>query len=123
MIVGVGIDLAEIVRFRVLLDKWGEKFTKRIFTQIEREYADSKGLPEQHYAARFAAKEACLKALGVPQGLSWHEMEILRKDKAPVMKLTGRAKEEFDKLGANKTHVSLTHSQTTASAIVIIEKV
>ena len=121
MIVGLGIDLAEIPRFRRLLNKWGEKFTQKVFTQHERDYSDAKALPEQHYAARFAAKEACLKALGVPKGLSWHEMEVLRKDSAPVIRLTGKAKEEFSRLGAHRIHLSLTHSESTASAVVIIE--
>ena len=76
MIVGIGLDLTEIPRIHGMVERWGDRFVKRIFTPSEREYCQSKAMFARHYAARFAAKEACLKALSVPPGLSWHEMEV-----------------------------------------------
>ena len=121
MIIGVGIDLAEIERFRSLLARWGSRFTRRLFTEHERDYAEQRAVPEQHYAARFAAKEAMLKALGVPKGLSWHELEIYRDSKQPIFRLNGKAEKCFLEKGGSKIHLSLTHSKSVASAVVVLE--
>ena len=76
MIVGVGIDLVATARIEKLLGKYPDRFAEKVFTLVERAYCAGKLRAAEHYGARFAAKEAVLKALGVPTGLSWHEMEI-----------------------------------------------
>jgi len=77
MIVGVGFDLVDVARIEGLLDRWPERFEARVFTDGERSYARARARSAQHLAARFAAKEAALKALGVPAGARWHEMEVV----------------------------------------------
>ena len=77
MIVGMGMDVCEIDRIEHMVERWGARFTEKLFTDGEREYAASKVKSGQHYAARFAVKEATLKALSVPKGLSWKEMEVV----------------------------------------------
>ena len=112
MIVGLGLDLAEIGRIDRMTQKWGDRFTHRVFTEGEREFA-----------ARFAAKEATLKALGVPPGLSWKEMEVLGGGKQqPRMVLSGRALAAADALGVTGLHLSLTHTDDVAAAVVVATK-
>jgi holo-[acyl-carrier protein] synthase len=122
MIVGVGLDMEEIPRFAALLERWGDRITHRLFTEGEREYASGKAREASHYAARFAAKEAALKALSVPRGLSWHEMEVVGGGSAPPrLVLTGRAREAADALGVDHVHLTLTHTDGIAAAVVIAE--
>lgn len=122
MIVGIGIDLTEIPRIRRLADQWGARFTHKVFTASERAFADQRADSARHYAARFAAKEATLKALGVPPGLSWHEMEVVGGGKqCPQLVLTGRAKAAADTLGVTRLHLTLTHTNELAAAVVVAE--
>lgn len=122
MIVGVGIDLTPIPRVAALLDRWGERFARKVFTDGERAYCDRRGQRAQHYAARFAAKEAALKALGVPADLSWHELEVVSDGAgAPRLDLAGRAAEAAARLGARRAHLSLTHAGDMAAAVVVLE--
>ena len=105
-----------------MLDRWGDRFTHKLFTAGEREYALARPRPALHLAARFSAKEAMLKALNVPSGLRWHEMEVLGGGKQPPrLVLTGRAKTEADKLGVSRVFLSLTHTDDIASAVVVAE--
>lgn len=128
MIVGVGIDLCPVSRMRAALSRHAGRFAIRIFTEAERLYCEGRAEPALHYAARFAAKEALLKALRVPPGLSWHELEV-RSDArgAPAMALHGRAAEAAAAaaasvgLAAVRLHLSLTHSADAAAAVVIAE--
>jgi holo-[acyl-carrier protein] synthase len=124
MIVGLGVDLVPVARVAAILARpWGERFERRIFTEDERRYCRGRGDPAQHYAARFAAKEAALKALGVPEGLSWHELEV-RADAAagaPRLALAGAAAAAAAGKGAGRTHLSLTHAGGMAAAVVILE--
>ena len=123
MIVGLGNDLCEIDRIEAMIERWGKRFTERVFTDGERAYALPKVSRAQHLAARFAVKEATLKALGVPPGLSWKEMEVTGGGKsAPLLKLSGRAKVAADALGIESFHITITHSGNYASAVVIAEK-
>ncbi len=122
MIVGVGLDLAEIPRIAALCEKWGERFTRKVFTDGERAFAAARASSAQHLAARFAAKEATLKALGVPRGLSWHEMEIVGGGtQPPRLVLTGEAKRAADAMGVTRLHLTITHAHPVAAAVVIAE--
>jgi holo-[acyl-carrier protein] synthase len=92
VIVGLGIDLTEVQRIARMVERWGERFTRRVFTDGEREYAHNRSNPASHLAARFAAKEATLKALAVPPGLSWHEIEVVGGgSEPPLLVLRGHA--------------------------------
>jgi len=121
MIAGLGIDLTEVARIAAMVDKWGDRFTKKIFTAAERAYAAERAHPEQHLAARFAVKEAALKALGVPSGLRWHELEVASRDGAPSLQLSGEAQKAARARGIDRLHVSITHTADTACAVVVAE--
>jgi holo-[acyl-carrier protein] synthase len=123
VIVGLGHDLCEIDRIEEMVVRWGARFTERVFTDSERAYALPKVSRAQHLAARFAVKEATLKALGVPPGLSWKEMEVVGGGKkAPQLKLSGKAKLAADALKIESFHITITHTGNFASAVVIAEK-
>jgi holo-[acyl-carrier protein] synthase len=102
-----------------------QRFVERVFTPGEREYCDARGInAAQHYAARFAAKEATLKALqtGWSGGISWHDVEVeLKESGAPIVTISGKAKEIMDSFGATRAHVSLSHTAEHAIATVILE--
>ena len=122
MIVGVGMDVTEVDRIAAMVAKWGASFTHRIYTDGERQYAESRANAALHLAARFAAKEATLKALGVPSGLSWHEMEVVGGgNEAPLLVLRGQALVAAEKLGVVRMHLTLTHTRDVAGAVVIAE--
>lgn len=124
MIIGVGLDLERIDRFRDMLARWGDRFAQKLFTPGEIAYARARPRPEQHFAARFAAKEAALKALGVPKnvGLEWHHFEVQNDaGGAPRLVLTAAAAAAMARLGGTRVHLSISHSPDTAAAVVIIE--
>jgi holo-[acyl-carrier protein] synthase len=121
MIAGVGIDLAPVARIAALLPKYGGRFERRVFTDAERDYCRARANPAEHFAARFAAKEATLKALGVPAGLSWHEMEVISAGGRPELSLTGEAARAAGRVGARRFHLSLTHAGGVAAAVVVLE--
>jgi holo-[acyl-carrier protein] synthase len=124
VIVGIGIDLEKVDRFRDLLDRWGARFEEKLFTEAERAYCLGRGKPEQHFAARFAAKEAALKAMGVPRnvGLEWQHFEIVHAESgAPELKLTHAARAAADRLSVVRVHLTLTHTVDTAAAFVVLE--
>jgi holo-[acyl-carrier protein] synthase len=125
VIVSIGIDIIEIGRVREVLART-PRFRERVFTDSERVYCDSRGVvAAQHYAARFAAKEAAFKALrtGWRDGLSWHDIEVVSDEQgAPILKLYSYARELFDALGATHAHLSLSHTSEHAVAQVIFER-
>jgi holo-[acyl-carrier protein] synthase len=122
VIIGLGMDLTEVDRIAVMVERWGERFLGRIYTDGERRYAQGRATPALHMAARFAAKEATLKALGVPPGLSWHELEVVGGGgEPPRLVLTGRAREAADALGVVRLHLTLTHTREVAGAVVVAE--
>ena len=102
------------------------RFRERVFTEDERAYCDSRGANSvQHYAARFAAKEAAFKALrtGWRDGLSWHHVEIVSDELgAPLLHLSGHARDLFERLGATHAHLSLSHTAEHAVAQVLFER-
>lgn len=125
MIVSIGIDIIEVARIREVLLRT-PRFSERVFTRAEREYCDSRGVgAAQHYAARFAAKEAALKALqtGWRGGISWQDVEISARDSgAPYLIFTGEVLAIFEKFNATAAHLSLSHTSEHAIAQVILER-
>ena len=123
-IVGIGTDLAEVPRIAQSLERFGEKFTGRIFTPAEIAYVESKGNKAERYAARFAAKEAGMKAIGTgwQYGVKWQDFEVTNLSSgAPTLLLHGKAAEFAARLGARHVHLSLSHARKLAMAIVILE--
>lgn len=119
MVVGVGLDLVEVARIRAALDRHGERFLNRCFTPAERDYCASRGQQrDESLAARYAAKEACWKALGVPPALRWVDMEVTGKG---AMRLHRLARDAADRMGVERAMVSLTHAAGVAAAVVILE--
>jgi len=114
----VGVDLIEIERIRRALARHGESFKERCFTEAERAYCDSKPNPPQHYAGRFAAKEAVGKALGSGVYFTWKEIEIRGRPK-PGVYLSGRTAAWAAKVGAVKIELSMTHSRELAAAVAV----
>ena len=115
----VGVDLIEIERIRRALDRHGDDFKQRCFTEHERAYCDSKPNPAQHYAGRFAAKEAVGKALGSGVYFTWKEIEIRGRPK-PGVHLSGRTARAAEQLGAARIDVSMTHSRELAAAVAVV---
>lgn len=125
MIGGLGVDIVEIDRMRTALTRH-PRMRERIFSEAERAYCDKRNKPEIHYAMRFAAKEAVLKALGTgfSNGIRFTDVEVLRDERGrPVPKLTGRAAEYAAEAGVVELHLSLsfTHSNAVASAVAITD--
>lgn len=121
---GLGVDLVRISRFERLLTAGKQTVVERLFTAGERDYALGKRFPAPHLAARFAAKEAYLKALGLGlrDGLSWQDMEVVRDELGkPSLELRGRALELFRERGAATLHLSYSHDGDYAMATVILE--
>jgi holo-[acyl-carrier protein] synthase len=128
MIIGIGSDLIDIRRVEKSLERFGERFTQRCFTEIERRKSDGRKNRAASYAKRFAAKEACSKALGtgLAQGVFWKDMGVVNLPSgAPTMRLTGGAAERLAKLmpaGHEAfVHLTITDDFPLAQAFVIIE--
>ena len=124
MIVGTGIDITEVPRIREAIQRHGERFLQRIFTEGEIQYCESKVNRVERYAARFAAKEAGMKAIGTGwnHGVRWRDIEVARKPGGrPTLVLHGKAAEFAAKLGATNVALSLTHTAEQAMAQVILE--
>jgi holo-[acyl-carrier protein] synthase len=124
MIVSVGIDITEVYRMRETIART-PRFVERVFTTVEREYCESRGAAAaQSYAARFAAKEAFLKALktGWRGKIQWQDMEVKRDpDGVPSLNVTGEASRVLESLGLPKIHLSMSHTSEHAIATVILE--
>lgn len=124
MIVGTGIDIAEVERIAASLERFERRFIERIFTAEEIRYCESKANKAERYAARFAAKEAGMKAIGTGwnHGVRWKDIEVQRLPGGrPTVVFHGRAGEFFSKLGAQRAHLSLTHTKGMAMAVVLLE--
>jgi len=124
MIVGTGIDIAEVPRIRQSIERFGDRFLQRIFTTGEIRYCDSKMNRYERYAARFAAKEAAMKALGTGwnHGVRWRDCEVVRMPGGrPTIAFHGKAGEFAAKLGMKNTALSITHTAEQAIAQVILE--
>lgn len=129
MIFGIGTDLVEVERIKNELASHGEKFIDMLFTQSEITYckrAENIGIQAQCFAARFAAKEAFLKALGsgLRGGLQWKDIEVVNNELGkPEIRMQNTAKQICEKAEINKVHVSISHTKESAIATVILEKI
>ena len=124
MILGTGVDIAEVPRIRQSIERYGERFLRRIYTDGEIQYCESKASRFESYAARFAAKEAGMKALGTGwnHGVRWRDIEVVRpKGERPTIQFHGQAAAIADKLGTKNVALSLTHTREEALAHVILE--
>ena len=124
MVVGLGSDLIEIARVRASIERFGDRFLKRVFTAGEIAYCQRKKNAAESFAARFAAKEAGAKALGtgISHGIAWPEIEVRREPSGrPTLHWAGRALERATVLGIQRTSLTLTHSRDVAMAVVVVE--
>ena len=124
MIVGTGIDIAEVPRIAASIERFGNRFLQRIFTEGEIRYCESKANRVERYAARFAAKEAAMKAIGTgwSHGVAWRDIEVCREPRGrPTLTFHGKAAEFAAKLGVSHVALSLTHTAEHAIAQVILE--
>ena len=126
MIAGVGIDLVEIVRVERMLDGRGERMLARLFTADEVAYARARARPAMHLAARLAAKEAAFKALSGSEearSIGWREVEVVpREGHGPTLAFHGRAEVRARQLDIGHVWLSLTHTDNTAGAVVVLER-
>jgi len=125
MIVGTGVDLAEVDRIRAAVERFGRRFIERIYTPAEIAYVERKANRFERYAARFAAKEAGMKAIGTGwrRGVRWLDFEVANLPTGkPTLRLHGRAAVFAKELGATGVALSITHTAATALAHVILEK-
>jgi holo-[acyl-carrier protein] synthase len=125
VIISIGIDIIEVARVREVLLRT-PRFVERVYTVRERAYCESRGaVSAQHYAARFAAKEAALKSLqtGWSGGVAWQDVEIAAlASGAPILLFTGRVRELYEQTGATSAHLSMSHTSEHAIAQVILER-
>jgi holo-[acyl-carrier protein] synthase len=123
-ILGIGTDIVECLRIARLIERHGELFVGRVYTDAEIEYCRARKAATQHYAGRWAAKEAVLKALGsgLRSGISWRDIEVANDARgAPIIALHGGAKELLDRAGAQRVHVTISHCRSHAVAYAIAE--
>jgi holo-[acyl-carrier protein] synthase len=124
LIVGLGVDIAEVGRIKAAIERHGEVFLRRVYTAREREYCERFKNKFERYAGRFAAKEAAMKALGTgwARGVRWVDVEVVRqKGGRPTMALAGEAGNVAERLGVKNIALSITHTETQALAQVIFE--
>jgi holo-[acyl-carrier protein] synthase len=124
LIVGLGVDIAEVERVRGAIERHGEVFLRRVYTPREREYCERFKNKFERYAGRFAAKEAAMKALGTgwSRGVRWVDVEVVReKGGRPTIALAGEAKNVAERLGVKHIALSITHTEEQAFAEVIFE--
>lgn len=125
MIVGIGVDICSVERLARLRQRYGRRFLDRVFTAAEQAYCGGGSNCDQRYAARFAAKEAFLKALGTgfASGITLKDVEIASAPSGrPALVVTGQAKQMGQQLGVQTTHVSLSHERDHAIAFVVLER-
>lgn len=126
MIVGLGLDFIGVDRIRSARQRHGERFLRRVFTEAEIETCLGRSDPDPSFAARFAAKEAGMKALGTgwAGGVAWRDFEVLSTaDAPPRFSLSGRGAARAAALGVTGAHVSLTHEAGFAAAVVVLERI
>lgn len=125
MLVGTGVDIVEVERIERSIERYGPRFLQRVFTASEIAYCSEKRAFAESFAARFAAKEAGAKALGtgIQHGVGWTEIEVRRlPGERPTLHFSGRALEWAERLGVTRASLSLSHTRSTAIAIVQLEK-
>jgi holo-[acyl-carrier protein] synthase len=125
-VIGIGVDLVEIERLDRMLRERGERLLARLFTDQEVAYCMARSLAARHFAARVAAKEAAFKALAgsdAARAIGWKELEISNSPLGiPQLRMHGRAQARAELLGVNHVHVSITHGDKNAVAVVVLER-
>jgi holo-[acyl-carrier protein] synthase len=121
-IIGLGMDATDIDRIAETIERYGERFMLRIFTEGEVAYCTRRRVPAIHFAGRFAAKEAAMKALGTghSQGVLWRDVEVVRRGGPPQLELHGGAANRFAAMGGRSSLLTITHSDDLALAQVLI---
>jgi holo-[acyl-carrier protein] synthase len=121
-IIGLGMDATEIERIAASVDRYGERFLSRVFTEGELEYCMRRRYPAPHLAGRFAAKEAGMKAIGTGHafGVLWRDLEVVRHGGPPQLQFHNAAARHFERLGASRALLTITHTDTLALAHVIL---
>lgn len=121
-ILGLGLDATDINRIADTIERHGERFLRRVFTEGEVAYCTRRKVPAIHFAGRFAAKEAAMKALGTghSQGVLWRDVEVIRRGGPPQLELRGGAARRFAAMGGLSSLVTITHTDALALAEVII---
>ena len=121
-IIGLGLDATDIDRIADTIERYGERFLRRIFTEHEIAYCTERRVPAIHFAGRFAAKEAAMKALGTghSHGVLWRDVEVVRRGGPPQLQLHGGAGRRMQKIGGTRSLLTITHSDDLAMAQVLI---
>ena len=123
-VLGTGVDLVENARIQSMIEKWGPRFLERVFREREREYCDRKAFPHEHYAGRFAVKEAVSKAFktGISPDVNWLDIEVVRDGRsgAPSVALLGRAATYASERGVGSILISLAHTRHYAVATATV---
>ncbi len=121
-IIGLGLDATEIPRIAALIERYGERFIRRLFTDGEIAYCNRRRAPAIHFAARFAAKEAGMKALGTghSQEVLWRDLEVVRRGGPPQLQFHGGAARRFAAMGARSSLLTITHTEALALAQVLL---
>jgi holo-[acyl-carrier protein] synthase len=121
-IVGLGMDATEVPRIAASIERYGDRLLRRILTEHEYAYCTRHRFPAPHVAGRFAAKEAGMKAIGTghTQGVLWRDIEVIRRGGPPQLQFHGAARRHFERLGATKAFLTITHAETLALAHVIL---
>jgi holo-[acyl-carrier protein] synthase len=121
-IIGIGLDATDLPRIADVLQRYGDRFLARVFTEGEIAYCTQRRDPVPHLAGRFAVKEAAMKALGTghSRGVMWKDVEVVRRGGPPQLRLHGGAARRADALHVRRSLVTITHSQTLAIAQVML---
>jgi holo-[acyl-carrier protein] synthase len=121
-IIGLGFDATDIDRVADVIERYGQRFLERIFTDVEIAYCTKRRVPAIHFAGRFAAKEAGMKALGTghSRGVLWRDVEVIRHNGPPQLQFHGGARRRFDRMGGVSTLLTITHSDDLAMAQVLL---
>ena len=123
-VLGIGVDMVEVERIQHSLDRFGERFMKRVFTEVEIAYCQSMKFPARHFAARFAAKEAVSKAFGtgIGKAMGWKDIDVHRKPSGePFVVLDGGAKKLAEERKVSKVSITLSHTEHHAMAMIVVE--
>jgi holo-[acyl-carrier protein] synthase len=121
-IIGLGLDATEIDRIADMIERYGDRFLTRVFTEGEIAYCTRRRVPAIHFAGRFAAKEAAMKALGTghSHGVLWRDVEVVRRGGPPQLQLHGGAARRFSAIGASGSLLTITHTDSLAFAQVMM---
>jgi holo-[acyl-carrier protein] synthase len=121
-IIGLGVDITDIPRIAATIERYGDRFIERIFTEGEIAYCKRRRVPAIHFAGRFASKEAAMKALGTghTQQVLWRDVEVVRAGGPPQLRFHGGAARRFAALGASSSLLTITHSETIAFAEALL---